>query len=63
MASNMHVLVCGHMIVSTPARKNTSMMSAMDLGLVTMRSTDRLLPPVQWVYPRNQFGPDDHPGH
>jgi hypothetical protein len=45
------------MIVSTPAFKNTSMISAIALTFVTMRSTDVLFAWVQWVYPKNQFVP------
>jgi hypothetical protein len=45
------------MIVSTPALKNTSIISAIASTFVTMRSTDVLLAAVQWVYPKNQFVP------
>jgi hypothetical protein len=57
IASNIQVLVWGHIMVSTPALRNTSIISAMAFVFVTMRSVDLLFASVQWVYPRNQFVP------
>ena len=49
MASGKQVWVWGHMMVSTPARRKTSMMSAISFGRVTIFSTDLLLAWLQWV--------------